>query len=556
MQEILPQKLHRGDAETPSFLETKIKKKIILFTLRLCVSAVFFAFASCASKPTDLRTLAPAETLVYLETKDLSKTLGAITENTQFEGAIKKKPDLTALENVQFAVAVTGFEATEEKITEENSVLDFKPHFVAIVDTHAWNWQTISLTENQVNNFVKDIYGEETSLEKSDRDGGKWFAWTSNKDDKVFAFVRESQIFFGNDAAAIEKCLAVKRGEADNLLKNESLSRAYAANSENNLAFGYVSPEGITQISNLAGISVASETAEEAEGQSFIARVLPQILRGTTREIVWTAQTRDGKIEDKLSISLTPETTSVFKETLATRPANQTNSAEFLYAPARSITRYDLKDPLIAWRSLLLVSAKNTDSTSGKLIIQFSDQVLGSYGISDAELFLSAVNSDIFTAKFDADGEKSVVIATVKDVEKIKKSISEINFKSPPKKQSNAEIWELEDKRFAVAFVENKVIFGSRDVVSICLEAKSNGRNFTKDRQYQKFAESKAVAVTVVTRLTPVSDMVEIFGDPASENATFLNGYITETSVTEKGIERKTVSEFGFIGSIIEQLKE
>lgn len=556
MQEILPQKLHRGDAETRSFLETEIKKKIVLFTLRLCVSAFFFALVSCGSKPTDLRALAPAETLVYLETRDLSKTLYAVTENEAFRQAAKDKPNFSVLENVQFAVAVTGFEATENKLTEENSVLNFKPHFVAIADTHAWNWQTISLAENQINNFVKDVYGEETALEKSDRNNGKWFAWTSKTGDKVFAFVRESQIFFGNDAAAIEKCLAVKNGESDSLLKNESLSRAYATNSENNLAFGYVSPEGVAQISNLAGVSVASETAEEAEGQSFIARVLPQVLRNTTREIVWTAQKNNGRIEDKLSISLTPESGSVLKETLAQSAEAQTNSAEFLPSNVFSITRYNLKNPQVAWRSLLLVSAKNTDSLSGNLIIQFSDKVLESYGISDAEMFLSAVDSEIFTAKFEAEGEKSVTIATVRDAEKIKKSLLEISFKSPAEKYSNAEIWYSDNKQTAAAFAENKFILGDVESVLKCLDAKSNGQNFAKDRIFLKFAESKSAAITFARDPDSAEKIIGILSEPKDENKRFVTDYLTETRFTEKGIERKSVSDFGLIGSIIEQLKE
>jgi hypothetical protein len=352
--------------------------------LRLCAFAFILFFISCQSKPTDLRTLAPAETLVYLESKDLSKTLGALAENKTFQEAAKNKPDLSALENVQFAVAVTGFEASEKQVTAENSVLNFKPHFVAIADTHAWNWQAISLAENQINNFVKTTYGDETSLEKNDRDGGRWFAWTAKDESKVFAFVRDSQIFFGNDVSVIEKCLAVKRGESDSLLKNESLSRAYAANAENNLAFGYVSPEGVAQISNLAGVSVASEATEEADGQSFIARVLPQILRNTTRELVWTAQKTEKGIEDKYSISLKTETASVFKETLV--PAAQTQSKIIAYIPpdAFSATRYNLQNPQIAWRSLLLVAGKNSDAMSAKILIAFSGTLLEPYGISDA----------------------------------------------------------------------------------------------------------------------------------------------------------------------------
>jgi hypothetical protein len=533
-------------------------RKIIFLSAFICVHLWMILLLSCKSQPTDLRTLAPAETLIYLESKNLARTLEAITGNKIFQEAAKSKPDFSRLENVQFAVAITGFEASEKQITAENSVLNFKPHFVAIADTHAWNWQTISLVENQLNGFVKNTYGEDVSLEKTDKESGKWFAWTAKDESKVFAYVEESRVYFGNDAAAIEKCMAVKRGESENLLKNENLSRAYyAVNSENTLAFGYVSPDGVAQISNIAGVSAASEASEDGEGQSFVARVLPQILRNTTKEVAWTAQKSESGIEDKLSISLNAETVSVFKETLAVNQTTQTNLLEYLPANPFSVTTYNLKNPLVAWRSLLLVAAKSTDAVSGNLLVQFSNKMLASYGVSDAETFLSAVDSDILTAQFDADGDKSIVIATVKNAENLKKSLSkEINFKVSPQMQSNAEIWQSEDKTISAAFVENKLILGDAETVLKCLEAKSSGENYTKNTNFQKFNETKSIALTAAKDLDSAEKIAEVLSETKDENKKYVTNYLTETRVTEKGIERKTVSEFGLIGTIIEQIGE
>ena len=550
---MLSQKFKRKAAKTQ---KRKGKFLKIFAPLHLSVFALILFFIGCGSKPTDLRTLAPAETLVYLETNDLGKTLETLTGNKIFQEAARKKPDFSALENVQFAVAVTNFEASEKKVTDENSVMNFTPHFVVIADTHAWNWQTVSFTENQINNFVKMTYGEGAKLEISDKADGKWFVWTAADERQVFAFVAESRIFFSNDAAVIEKCLAVRRGEADSLIKNESLSRAYLGNSQNNLAFGYVSAEGVAQISNLAGVSVAAQAGEEAEQQSFIARVLPPILRSTTREIVWTATKTEAKIEDKLSISLSAETVSIFKETLVANTESQTNLAEFLPPEIFSATRYNPKNPQIAWRSLILTAAKNADATSGNLIVQFSRQFLESYGIADAEIFLSAVDSEILTARFDSEGEKSIVVANVKDAEKLKTALAEINFKTPPEIQSNAQIWRTEDKLFAAAFVENKLILGDAESVLKCLQAKQNGQNFTKTKDFQKFAARRAVAVTFSKDADSTANVVEVLSEPKDENKRFITDYLTETRITEKGFERKTTSDFGLIGEILEKIKE
>jgi hypothetical protein len=566
---MLSQNLNRRDHRTPRISSGGFARRAACFFkdfgslfLRLGLPAILLFFISCQSKPTDLRALAPAETLVYLESRDLSKTLDALTESRTFAEAARSKPDFSRLGGVQLAVAVTGFEASEKQLSTENSVLSFKSHFVAIIETHAWNWQALSLTENQIGNFVKTNYGDEVTLEKSDKAGGKWFAWTAKDESKVFAYVENGRIFFGNDAAAVEKCLLVKNGEADSLLKNEALSRASAAGSENDLAFGYVAPEGVAQLSNLAGVSVAADAAEEAEGKTFIARVLPQILRSTTRDIVWSAQKNGNRIEDKLSISLAPETISLARETLATNAEKQLSAAEFLPDKVFSATRYNLKNPLLAWRSLILTAAKNSggpgasSAVSGNLIVRFSGSLLESYGISDAETFLSNVDSDIFTAQFDAEGEKSVVVAIVKDRENLKKSLSQINFKAEPERTANAEIWRSEDKLTAAAFAENKLIVGEAESVLQCLEAKRSGQNFTKNANFRKFAESNAVAVTFAGDLDAAEKIVEILSGAKDENKKFITNYLTETRVTEKGIERRSLSDFGLIGTIVEQLEE
>jgi hypothetical protein len=504
-----------------------------------------------------LRTLAPAETLVYLETNDLAKTLNSLTDNKAFQELAKDKPNFSPFENVQVAVVVTGFEASEQKVTNENTILNFKPRFAVIADTHAWKPTAVSIVENQIGNFARDTYGDNVKLEKSEKGDAKFFVWTSSDGSKFFSAVSSSVIYVGNDESLLDKCLAVKRGEAENLLKNENIARAREnAISENLLAFGYIAPEGVAQIANLAGVSTAIQATEEDAGRSFIAQILPQILRNTTKEIVWTANKSEQGIEDNIFVSLNNETISILKETLSSNSQIQTNSTEFLPPDIFTASRYNLKNPLIAWRSLLLVTAKNTDALSGRILVQFSNQLLQSYGVSDAETFLSSIETDILTAQFDADGEKSVTIVTVKDVEKLKKSISDgINFKKPPEKLENADIWQSEDKQMAAAFVENKLILGKIESVLKCLQAKQSGQKFAASSMFQIFKESKSVAVTFAKDTNSAEKVVEVLGN-ARENKSVITTYTTETRFTEKGIERKTVSAFGLLGTILEQLDE
>ncbi len=520
-------------------------------SVSICVYLWLIFLLSCNSQPTDLRAFAPAETLVYLETNDLGRTLDALTENKAFETLAKNKPDFSALEKMQLAIAVTGFETSQQQVTNENAVLKLKPRFVAIAETHAWNWQTLRFTENKLGGFVNEIYGSEVSLEMIDKSGGKWFVWTATDGRKLYAFVQNSRIFFGNDESAIEKCLVVGRGEADSLAKTGKNFE----NAKDALAFGYVSGEGIAQIANLIGVSTAIEATDEDGGRSFIAGILPPLLRNSVKEIFWTATKTNNGIEDKYSITTAPEVSSVFKEMLVPSNGNQTNSAEFLPSEIHSATRYNLKNPQIAWRSLLLVAAKQTDALSGKFLIEFSGGLLAPYGVSDAETFLSAIDSDILTAQFDAEGEKSVAIVSIKDLVNLKKSIAEINFKTPRQKQGNAEIWKSKDGAIAAALTENKLILGDAESVANCLQAKQSGRNFTKNELYKTLTGSKSVAVTF-GKDDSAEKIVGVLAEMKAENQRVTIYFLTETRFTDKGIERKIVSPFGLIGTILEKFSK
>ncbi len=527
-------------------------KKFLIISLCLCVSVVIFSSCQSAQK-TDLRSLSPAETLVYLETNDLGETLQTITQNKSFQQLAKNPSDFSALKNTQVAVVVTGFETSEKQVTDESAILNFKPRFALIADTHAWEQTAVSLVENQIGRFVKENYGDEVKLEKSDKKGAKFYIWTANDGRKIFASVAGSVIYVGNDETIIDKCLAVKRGEGDNLLKNESLARAREKAGVGNLAFGYITPEAIAQLANLAGVSTAINASEEDLVRSFIAKILPTILQKTAKEAVWTVRKTEQGIEDKILIKTDAEVSSVWKETLIAKSEANFESVQFLPTEVNSLTRYNLQNPQIAWRSVLLTASKPLDAVSGKILMQVSGSFFEPYGVEDIETFLSAVGSEIVTARFDEEGDKSVVIAEIKDLEKLKKSLTaEINFKA----QTSSNLWQSADKTLSAAIIENRLILGETESVMKCLQAKENGQNFIKSEYFQQFANSNAVTITFSKDSETAEKLVEILGNPKEEVKKLTSFYLTETRFEANGMERKTVSDFGLIGMIIEQFEK
>ena len=355
------------------------QKSYLLLARRLGVSAVILMSLSCGSKPTDLRTVIPGDALVYLESNDLGKTLNALTENDAFQQLAKNKPDLSALGGIKLAVAVTGFETSEQKVTDENSILNFQPRFVAVAETNTWNWQALSFAENKLGEFINEVYGGGIELETSDKMDGKYFVWTAQDGRKAYALVQGSVIFFGNDESAIDKCVAVKRGEADSIAKNPKITGG------DRLAFGYISTDGIAQIANLAGIQLAMGASEEGEVKSFIARILPEIIRNSVKEISWTATGTQSGIEDRYNIELNPAVTKIAHETLTGKNVRQNDFAEYIPLEFASATRYNLSDPRIAWRSVVLTAQSQTDALSGNLIAAFSSSLFEPYGVEDPD---------------------------------------------------------------------------------------------------------------------------------------------------------------------------
>jgi hypothetical protein len=505
-----------------------------MLPLLLCVFAgTLFSF-SCSSKPTDLRSLAPADSLIYLETNDLGAALQPIVDSKAFNEAAKSNPDLSAVKGVQLAIAVTGFETTENKISDEASELNFKPHFVAIADTHSWEFQTRSFAENQLGEFINKVYGGGVELNTSPKDGGTSYVWTAEDGRKAFGFVTGSLIFFGNDESSIDKIQAVRRGEADPIAKTGKIPTG-----TDKLAVGYVSTDGIAQLSNIIGAQKAKESGEESEVQSFVARVLPQLLRGSIKDAAWTARKTDNEIEDRLAITLVPDVGNVLSETFAATKTPDDTALDFAPNDATTVTEYDLENPQLAWRSVLLLTQKLTDPASGKLISTFSNSFFEPYGIKDGEMFLGSVSPAIVTVKYDEEDDVAVVAKTT-DLKAHKNSLD------PELAKTKGTSVDITDPGF-----EGVTLNGDAATVQKCVQAHQTGQNLHSDPSVKAAGEPRPSIRTFGIDRDSAVLLATVLSEKKSEDAAPASRYLIETRFSKTGMERKLVSEFGLISSMI-----
>ena len=515
------------------------------------IAVCVFAFA-CSSAPIEPRSVMPADALIYLETRDLGAALSAITENPKFIETAASVPNIEPLKGIQISIAVTGFETKETK-TDDGSVLDLRPHFVAVAETNAWNFQARGFVEDKLDGLVKGSYGENTKLNRVGKYDGDLYEWVAADGRRSYALVIGSAIYFSNDMAAIEKCLAVKRGEA------EALKFEKPTDPASSLASGFISQDGIAQIANLLGVSAAMNSGDDADIQSFVARVLPQAVRGTVSEISWWAKRMETGIEDQYYIKLKDETAPTAADafrTLSVKPSDETLYS-FIPQNADGVTRYELADPKTAWNSAVKITRENVDPVSGNLIGIFAAALFEPYAVAEPEKFLENIDGSIITVRFPGENEDTVVITTVKDIEKAKAALSkDIRFSRPPERINDLDIWTSEDGEVAAIFSGNIVIAGSSDAVRKCLKAKQSGEDLTKLPRFDQFREHGFSAVTIANVTDPEFALFEALGVKNGSVPAPFQYSVTRTSYGADGIKRVVLSDFGSIGSLIERFAE
>jgi hypothetical protein len=121
-----------------------------------------------------------------------------------------------------------------------------------------------------------------------------------------------------------------------------------------------------------------------------------------------------------------------------------------------------------------------------------------------------------------------------------------------PVPNSRVRGWSEDGQSMSVVFENNRVLIGYESIVDLCGTTAVRQRPSVMAGLFQQNGSS----VASYGKEYVTGNTADLLSEKKSEGILAVSTYFTETRFTKTGIERKTTSDFGLIGSIIAQLNE
>jgi hypothetical protein len=217
------------------------------------------------------------------------------------------------------------------------------------------------------------------------------------------------------------------------------------------------------------------------------------------------------------------------------------------------------------------VSSK-LDALSAVVFASLFKSVLSVYGITDPQELLTTLAPPLVTLRPDPDAEGSILIARVRDVQRLRRTLAQQLF-SGVRGQIIEGVQSDPDssKEFAAVLVNDYVLIGKTENVKRCVIAIRNNQTLvagTKLQRFIHFAPSSTATIVTFTNDEPrLNSVVSVLSalkgrTPTTEKAEALRAAIknasfaaTETTLTAMGIQRTTRSALGQFSTLLSLLE-
>ena len=565
-----------------------VRRGLLILLALIIVEAIWLWWNR--PRKVDMTAYVPAESLIYLEANDLPEIATTITSTDAWKslapaagiksdfGYIGWLPliswtgigpaDAVVISRAQVAVAVMGFDAAEAGDT-----LKIKPRYAVIVETHTGESRARYAIEKRVGDFAERAYGQPRVAEKEEN-GVKFKTWFApDGERRIIAAVTGSLAIIGNDASAVEACLAVHRNERPSLKDNAQLKEMRGRVGGNDaLAFGYVSPEGAARLLEIAATAYAGQISPDPRAQSAAASLLPALTKKILGAAAWSAHLSQGAIQDRYFLSLQNDLATRLQTALATEQSTNSAASELLPADTYSLSRYSYRNPADAWHGLNTAITSQFDTLGAILISRLLDASLKPYGIEEPDNFLRAIGPEIVTARLTDFGSSTVTVVEVRDEKPLRDFVAK-RLGAKPRSETIGEAEMLisnNEKHDAASFINQHLILGKADEVRRCLQARASKQTLADTDEFRRTTQlidpsKPANVVTYTEDHAPAQTFILAIGaqhgvrerplnETELDNALGKLRYAaTETQLIDGGFERRTSSSFGMFGTLAAQ---
>ncbi len=544
-------------------------------------------------QPVDMAAYVPAGTLIYLEANSLPEVVqgltatnawrnlapaAGLTQNVNRLGWLSHLSAWTGIGSAetvifsrsQVAVAVLGFEATEESGTS----LHIKPRIALVAETHTSAVRVQTALTKLIGNYARRAYGE-PRIENKTPDDAIYITWaTPDGTRKIIVAIEESVAIIGNDEETVRACLAVRRGEQPSLANDEQLAQMRLRMSAGEaLAFGYVPSAGMGKLLEVAAVVYARQAASDPKIQSAAAILLPQLTTRLLGGMAWSSRLADGMVEDSYYLALANGLAARLHDSLTASDTAQIRAVDFLPGATYQLTSYRFRDPEAAWRGLIAAISSQLEITIAPLIGRFLDESLVPFSIDAPRDFLRAAGPDITTARLDSDGSSLVLIATVRDRAALNALVRK-RLGSSLKTETvggAALLISAEAEQGAASFVDDVLIMGGAEEVRQCLADRAAARTLVTSQPVQaavggSFNPQPPDIITLTGERESTRRFISFLSRQSGlrksppdvvalqRSLSSLPYSRSETRLVEEGFEKQTRSAFGQFGSIVVQL--
>ena len=544
-------------------------RRLVLVVLTLVIVAAFWVFWNRPTK-VDLATYAPADAFAYLESNNPTEVIGALQNTdawrtlaplfqlksssrspllTSFARLTGLAPvDLVVTSRAQVAIAVMNIGASEDA-----GNLKVKPDLAVIIETHTSSWRVKPLAERLLGQLAKSTYGSPT-FSRLQRGGTEFLIWTAPAEPReIIATVDGSVVVIGNSQEAIEACLAVRRGARPNLSSNVELQAMRGRlDSEHALAFGYVSSTNAGRLAAIATPLLVGST------DSGFQQILPAAAGKVLGSMGWISRSTNGVIEDRYLFSLSKPVVAQLQGGFKPISSDDQLIAQLL-SHAASGTVYRFEQPPAAWQAFESAMLSQLDAVAAIVFKTLLKASLSTYGVEDAEQFVKLIGPEVATIHISENSPRSTVIAGLPSSAS-KQAIVNMSLGANVKRTvvANGEVFEAPGKEYVVAFQDSHVLIGPADDVHACLQLISqNGANKPLPRATIDSAvvrsysdDSQRVRGFFSAIVGAKNPPVNLDSGAVEDGISKLPMLITESAVTNEGIDRRTRSPLGQFGTL------